>query len=251
MKASRPSSPFLNELIGFGLLLAIWAALSLFFPIYVIPSPLEIIRGLPEFLRAGLAPAILTTIMRIIIGFSIAILVGYLLAIWLYKRRFGRYLSSMLQAFQILPAITVGVILVIVFGIGHLPPIGLAFLMTLPFITLNTMQALNNANSERNEYLVSIQADRKTIYRFLLKPVLVRVTKDNLIMGFGLAIKIVIMGEFIGSQDGIGYLLNRARLVFNMKEVFFYLVILLLLTLTFQAIVNLLYNGPLRRYNYD
>jgi NitT/TauT family transport system permease protein len=251
MKASKTSSPFLDELIGFGLLVAVWALLSLFFPVYVIPSPLEIIRSLPTFLKPGLIEAIGITSFRIIVGFLLSILVGYFLAVWLYNRRLGQYLSSMLQAFQVLPAITVGVILVIIFGIGYLPPIGLTFLMTLPVITLNTIQALNSTKSELDEYLASLKADRETYYRFLLKPALLRVTKSNLLLGFGLAIKIVIMGEFIGSQDGIGYLLNRARLVFNMKEVFFYLIILLILTLFFQAIVNLLYSGPLKRYSYD
>jgi ABC-type nitrate/sulfonate/bicarbonate transport system permease component len=36
-----------------------------------------------------------------------------------------------------------------------------------------------------------------------------------------MAVKVVVLGEFIGSQDGLGYLLNHARIVFDMKEVFF------------------------------
>ena len=45
--------------------------------------------------------------------------------------------------------------------------------------------------------------------------------------------------EFIGSQDGLS-LLNKARLVFVMKEVF-YILLFILLTVLFQGLVELVY----------
>ncbi|MEA4811926.1 MAG: ABC transporter permease subunit [Anaerolineaceae bacterium] len=251
MKASRAFLPFLNELIGFGMLILLWAILSLFFPVYVIPSPLEIIKSIPEYLQPKLLEALWLSLYRVFLGFGASLFVATMLSLLLYRSKMGEWFGAMLQAFQILPAITVGVILVILFGIGSPTPIGLAFLMSLPILTLNTMQAIRSTASELSEYMDSISADTGSRFRYLLKPALVRITKSNLLLGFGLAIKIVIMGEFIGSQDGIGYLLNRARLVFNMKEVFFYLLLLLLVTLAFQGLVNLLYSGPLKRYAYD
>jgi ABC-type nitrate/sulfonate/bicarbonate transport system permease component len=58
------------------------------------------------------------------------------------------------------------------------------------------------------------------------------------------------MGEFIGSQDGLGYLLNVARNTFNMKEVFFYLAALLVFTLLYQSVLSLLSTTLFRKYYY-
>ena len=72
----------------------------------------------------------------------------------------------------------------------------------------------------------------------------------TLSIGFGLAVKLVILGEFIGAQDGIGYLLNVARIYFNMKEVFFYLSLVLVAAALFQAAQGLLFTLCLRKYFY-
>jgi len=57
----------------------------------------------------------------------------------------------------------------------------------------------------------------------------------------GLGLKVVVLGEFIGSQDGLGYLLNVAKIYFQMDKVFFYLIILLLFMVIFELVVNLFF----------
>lgn len=251
MKASRKSStPFLNELTGFGLLILIWAVLSLFFPVYIIPSPIEVLKASPQFIKPIFASAIGTTLLRILIGFGLSMLFGNALAILFSGTRLANQLSALVQAFQVIPAITIGVILVIVFGVGSKPPILLITLMTLPLIFMNTLQALKFPDQRLVEYLDSINADKKLRFSVMMKPQIISVTRNNLILGFSLASKIAVTGEFIGSQDGLGYLLNKARLVFAMKEVFFYILFFIILTLVFQGIVELIYASSLRKYTY-
>ncbi len=157
----------------------------------------------------------------------------------------------MVQAFQVIPAVTVGVILVIIFGIGSAPPMALITLMTLPLIFMNTLQALKFPDPKQVEYLDSIKADRKLRFSTIMKPPqIIKITRINLILGFSMASKIAVTGEFIGSQDGLGYLLNKARLVFAMKEVFFYILLFILLTVLFQGLVELVYAIFLRKYTY-
>jgi len=98
------------------------------------------------------------------------------------------------------------------------------------------------------EYLISIGAQKKDFTKYLYLPALIPTLLSNLSIGMGLSLKVVLMGEFIGSQDGLGYLLNAARMTFNMKEVFFYLVVLLLFTLLFQASLSIIANTVLRKY---
>ncbi len=251
MKATRRSStPFLNELVGLGLLIILWAVLSLFFPVYIIPSPTEVLSSLPEILNNQFFPALGITLWRIFVGFSISIFIGTVLAALLSNTKLSDPVSAMVQAFQVIPAVTVGVILVIIFGIGSASPIVLITLMTLPLIFMNTLQALKFPDPKQVEYLDSIKADQKLRFSTLMKPQILKITRTNLILGFSMASKIAITGEFIGSQDGLGYLLNRARLVFAMKEVFFYILLFILLTVVFQGLVEMVFVTFLRKYTY-
>jgi ABC-type nitrate/sulfonate/bicarbonate transport system permease component len=61
---------------------------------------------------------------------------------------------------------------------------------------------------------------------------------------------VVVLGEFIGAQNGLGYLLNRARITFDMQEVFFYLLVLLSFTLVFQAAQSAFFSLFLQKYFY-
>jgi NitT/TauT family transport system permease protein len=98
--------------------------------------------------------------------------------------------------------------------------------------------------------LLSIHAGRLAFFQYVDLPALIPVFRSNLSAGFGLAVKIVVMGEFIGSQDGIGFLLNQARLILDMKGVFFYLVFLLIFTLIFQAIHAAVFNRFFQKYEF-
>ena len=108
MKATRRSStPFLNELAGFGLLMFAGGRAS--FPVYIIPSPASSAkpaRVLISFCRVRYY------LWRILLVFRFD-LIGTALAL-LSNTKLSDPVSAMVQAFQVIPAVTVGVILVIV-----------------------------------------------------------------------------------------------------------------------------------------
>ena len=60
----------------------------------------------------------------------------------------------------------------------------------------------------------------------------------------------VILGEFIGAQEGIGYLLNVAAIHFDMKTVLFYLAVILLLSALFEIAQNFMFAVFLKKYFY-
>ena len=88
------------------------------------------------------------------------------------------------------------------------------------------------------------------MFKLVYLPALIPVLQSNLSLGMSLAVKVVVLGEFIGAQDGLGYLLNRARITLNMQEVFLYMVILLVFTLVFQAAQSLIFSLFLEKYFY-
>jgi NitT/TauT family transport system permease protein len=120
----------------------------------------------------------------------------------------------------------------------------------LPTLAVNTLNGLQKRNEKLEEYLISIRSKKSAIFSNVYLPILVPVIQSNLSLGMGLAAKVVVLGEFIGAQDGLGYLLNNARIFINMKEVFFYLLILLVFSLLFQAAQSILFSVFFRKYYY-
>ncbi|GAP21460.1 ABC transporter permease [Leptolinea tardivitalis] len=239
-----------NEGFAFLLFLGVWSIISIFYPVYVIPSPLAVISAFPGFLPDEFLHHLTVTACRIGVGFGVSFFVGSFIGILAFARKWEAPVNALMAALNILPGMILGVIFLLIFGIGHLTPIALVLFLTLPTLTINTINNLSKRDVTLEQYLVSLGAKQKHILRYLYLPALVPTLLSNLSIGMGLAIKVVLMGEFIGSQDGIGYLLNAARIYFNMKEVFFYLILLLVFTLIYQGILTLLANTVLRKYFY-
>ncbi len=239
-----------NELVAFLLFMGLWSFTALFYPVYIIPSPLAVATSYPAFLPQGFLHHLAVSGFRILIGFGLSISVGVLLGILVFTKKWAMTVNALMSALNVLPGMVLGVIFLLVFGIGDATPIALVAILTLPTITINTVNGLTKRDTALEQYLTSIGAQKSHFVKYLYLPALVPTLLSNLSIGMGLGIKVVLMGEFIGSQDGLGYLLNTARMTFDMKEVFFYLVLLLLFTLIYQAGLSLLSSSILRRYFY-
>ncbi len=85
--------------------------------------------------------------------------------------------------------------------------------------------------------------------RYLYVPPLIPPFQSNLSLGFGLGIKVVVLGEFIG-KGGLGYLLNVAMIQFAMSAVLVYLWVILLIMALFEAAQSLLFELFLGKYFY-
>lgn len=251
MKISRTfTSSLLNEAIGIMITTAVWQVASLFYPAYIIPSPALVLTNISTFLPQDFSSHLYATIYRVFAGFLMAFVIGTLIGTTASVSGQQKPVNSIMVALQVIPGTILGVIFLLMFGIGSATPILLVTFITLPILVINTVNGLSKRNIAQEQYLVSIKASRWQMIRYSYLPSLVSVLQSNSSLGMSMAVKVVILGEFIGSQNGLGYLLNNARIVFNMKEVFFYLMILMAFTILFQAAQSLFFSFSLRKYFY-
>ncbi len=251
MKTSRIFiSALLTEAVGILVILVIWGGVSTFYPPYIIPSPVETLKGISSELPVGLSGHLAVTLYRILTGFLIAFLLGTFGGILSMLARADKPVNSLMVALQVVPGTILGVIFLLMFGIGSATPILLVAFLTLPTLAINTTNGISKRNTGTENYLHSIKASKWQIIRYSYLPALVPVIQSNLSLGISMAVKVVVLGEFIGSQDGLGYLLNRARIIFNMQEVFFYLLLLMAFSLAFQAIQSLVFTVSLKKFAY-
>lgn len=250
----KPTAHFISSLteeaVGVGLILILWSAAAMFFPAYIIPSPGAVLAEAGTRLPPDLPRHLGVTLLRVFTGFSLSLAVGTLLGTLAVFLRWGGQLNALMSALQVLPSMVLGVIFLLVFGIGSAAPILLITFLVLPTLAVNTYNGLQKRSLPLEEYLRTLKSKQSVLFSAVYLPALVPVLQSNLSLGLGLAVKVVVMGEFIGAQDGLGFLLNNARLFLNMTEVFFYLLLLLLATLVFQALQSLCFALFLRKYYY-
>jgi NitT/TauT family transport system permease protein len=187
---------------------------------------------------------------RVAAGFAWAFVLGSAFGVVAFLVHFSQRLNAVMLAVEVIPGTILGIILLLALGLGSAVPIALAALLTLPTIAINTANALSKKEVALEQYLRSAGGGRRDLVRYVYLPSLVPTLQSNVSLGFGLALKVVVLGEFIGSQDGIGYLLNVARIYFNMKEVFFYLCVVLVVTALFQVVQSLLFGLCFEKYFY-
>ncbi len=247
---TRSSTALQNSAIGLGLLVIAWLALTAFYPAYVVPAPAAVLRATPGYLSAEFLRQLGLTLYRTLVAFLASFALGTALGVGAYMARLGQRLNSVMLAVEVIPGTILGVIFLLLLGLGSAVPIVLATCLTLPTIAINTANALSKKEVTLEGYLRSAGGSRADLVRYLYLPTLVPTFQSNTSLGFGLALKAVILGEFIGCQDGIGYLLNVARIYFDMKQVFFYLCVVLLVTGAFQVGQSLLFGLAFEKYFY-
>jgi NitT/TauT family transport system permease protein len=249
-RSTRFSIAARNNLVGLALLLAAWFVLSLFFPSYILPSPGQVLRAIPTFLNADFASHLGLTLQRVLIGFVLAFGFGSALGILAFILHLTEHLNSFMVALQVIPGTILGIILLLVFGVGSWTPIALVALLTLPTVAINTANALAKRDLSLEQYLLSTGASRRSLVRYLYLPALIPTIQSNLSLGFALGLKVVVLGEYIGSQDGLGYLLNVAAIRFDMQAVLAYLCVVLVISALFEIGQSLFFSLFLTKYFY-
>ncbi|MBN2546885.1 MAG: ABC transporter permease subunit [Spirochaetes bacterium] len=228
----------------------IWFILSLFFEDYLIPSPLLIFKNLKSHINSTFIQNLRITFSRLILGFFSSYLLGTAVGILTYKLKIKTTFNTFLILLEVIPGVILGVIFLLLFGIGNLVPFFMVFFLTLPLIAINTSNSLYKTNKLMEEVVVSFNGNSVDILNYIYLPGLIPTLISNLTLGFSLALKVVILGEFIGSQEGIGYLLNVSRIYFNMNEIFFYLTIMIIIMLGFQILIDFFKDLLLKKFFY-
>ncbi len=227
-----------------------WGILSLFFEPWALPSPIETLGKFDKLFTDDFIEHWKFSFFRVMAGAIISFLLGTLLAILAATFKIKKFTESLHTMGQTLPAIIVAIILILLVGTGNAVPILLIVIMTTPFIAVQTMAGLTRPSPLMELVIKSHRGSKKELVRDLYIPQLVPTMRATAILATTMAVKVCILGEFIGSENGIGFLLNVARLFLNMDEVLFYIAVILIQMFFFQIIIDLLFRCFLQKYFY-
>lgn len=207
---------------------------------FVLPPPSTVFAALVQY-RWPLFTNALHTLWMTSAGFGLSILVGLGLGLLVGSSRLlYAGLNPVLVGFNSIPKVAVVPILVIWFGVGWLPPVLTAFVISFFPIVVNVATGLATIEPETEDVLKALGASRTDI---MLKVGIPRAL-PYFFGALKVSITLAYVGSVIGEQNasnlGIGNLITRASADFNVPLIFAALVVLAILGVLLVVIVDYL-----------
>jgi NitT/TauT family transport system permease protein len=181
------------------------------YPPYVLPAPSAIAARLAD--TVGLLGAhMVVTVGEIVGGFVLAAVVGVLLAAAIVFVPFvDRAVYPWLVVVQVIPKVALGPLLVVWLGFGFLPKVLIAFLLAFFPVMIDTIVGMKSVERDAIFLMRSMGASAARIFVALRLPHALPHVFGSLKVAITLATVGAVVGEFIGADKGLGYVLIFAN----------------------------------------
>jgi NitT/TauT family transport system permease protein len=194
-------------------LVAVWELLcrALNIPVFLIPAPSQVAWRLYEKRDLYLIHT-WTTLYETTAGFLLAVVFGILCAaIIVVIPKLRDIVMPLLLVAQLVPKVAIAPLLLIWFGYGLFPKVLVAFLVAFFPIVVNGASGLASVQPELLDLGHSLQASRwQTFWKFRIPSALPELF-SGMKVAVTLAIIGAIIGEFVGGNRGLGYLIIVAN----------------------------------------
>jgi len=232
-------------LIVFSIIIAllIWVVIVHFFdfPAFILPPPSLVWKRFIQVLGDGtLIKHFLFTLVEVLMGLTLGVFVATLLGYVLAKSpAVERLFSPYIVASQAVPVVAIAPLLVIWFGPGVFSKILICALIVFFPVLVNTVVGLHSVPQELQDLMRSLLATRWQTFRLLEVPAALPVFLGGLRIGATLAVIGAVVGEFVGADRGLGFMINRARGQYDTALVFVAVLALVFMALALYGTVVL------------
>lgn len=186
----------------------------------------------------SLLPHVGITLLETVIGFLLGTLFGTLLAIFLWaSKTAAAVLDPYLVVLNAMPKVAIGPMILVVFGPNMLAVIVMGVLISVIISTIVIFSAFLQVNENYLKVMQLFHATKYETFRHVVLPASMPTIISTLKVNVGLSWVGVIVGEFLVSSKGLGYLIISGFQVFNFTLVFLALVMIVVLaTLMYKAV---------------
>ncbi len=232
------------------LILALWEGLTHWdtIPAFILPAPEKVWQRFLLALGDGslmrnASATLLEVLAGLLVGVLLATLTGYLLA---KSRLLENLLSPYLVASQAIPIVAIAPLLVIWFGPGLFSKILICALIVFFPVLVNTVVGVRAVPEHLRDLMRSMHATPLQMARYLEVPAALPVFLGGLRIGATLSVIGAVVGEFVGADRGLGFLINVGRGQFDTALVFVAVFALVAMALGLYGLVLLLEKRLLR-----
>ncbi len=208
-------------------------------PKIVLPAPSAVALALWNGMQGDFLKHFGITFYETIAGFVLGSATGLVLGALISQfRLLERTLYPYIVAFQTLPKVAIAPIIVIWFGYGVTSKIVITATIAFFPLLANTIVGLRSAPQEQIELMVAFTATRWQVFRLARLPQALPYIFVGLDVAIVLSVIGAIVGEFVGAQAGLGYLILQKNFNMDMAGVFAILIVLSGMGIGLHLLVN-------------
>lgn len=208
----------------------------------IFSSPLKIIHLFIENLSDGtLMVHISYTLFETVLGFIIGTVLGTILAAILWWSTFlSKVVDPYLVILNAMPKVALGPILIVALGPGMISIITMGAIISVIISTIVIYTSFENVDTNYLKVLQTFNATRFQMFKEAVLPASFSTIISTLKVNVGLSWVGVIVGEFLVSSQGLGYLIIYGFQVFNFNLVLMSLLIIAIFATIMYQLVELL-----------
>ena len=223
---------------------AVWQLIVLIgnYPAFILPAPgqvwTELLRALQTTAFWGhIGVTFSEVLIGLLIGAALALALGYALA---KSTVLNSILSPLIVASQAVPIVAIAPLLAIWFGYGLAPKIVTSVLIVFFPILINVVAGLRSIEPNLRDLMRSLHATRRQMFVKLEIPAALPMILSGLKVGATLSVIGAIVGEFVNSDQGLGFLIKQGNGEYNTARTFVALIALMMMALAMYGGVAVL-----------
>ena len=238
---------------SFILLLVLWTIFTNDgqIPSFIFPTPQDVWQ---KFIILAKNGTILTHIwatlsevlLGLLIGMFAATIIGYLIA---KNPSLESFLSPLIVISQAIPTVAIAPLLIIWFGSGLISKIIICALIVFFPILTNTIVGIRSVPSDLFDLMESLKANAWQKFKLLEFPGALPIYLGGVKVGATFSVIGAVVGEFVGANKGLGFLVNVGKGSFDTSMVFVAVFLLIAMALSLYGIVTLIEKALLQWKN--
>jgi NitT/TauT family transport system permease protein len=225
------ASNYMRPVVLLVVLVVLWSSSIRVFriPAYQIPAPGDVLIALiqegPDLLSQAWP-----TLSATLYGFFLSAVIGIPVAMLIAgSRTVESYVYPLLVFSQSIPKVAVAPLFVVWFGFGLLPKVLCAFLLGFFPVVVSAVQGFKSVDPDMLDLARAMEASRLQSFRIVSLPYAMPAIFAGLKVSVTLAVVGTVVGEFVGANTGLGYVLQRSIGNFELPTMFAALLLLALL----------------------
>lgn len=213
----------LTQILIFIIFITIWQILANkeLINTFIFSSPKKVLDCIINLhIKGNLYNNILVTVWETIFSFTLGTLIGLIIASIMWWNKFvAKVVDPYLTIINSLPKVALGPIIIIWAGAGMKSIILMALLISVVVTIISVYQGFIETDPIKIKLMKSLGANKLQIYTKLILPCSIPNIISALKINVSMSLIGVIMGEFLVSKEGIGYLIMYGSQVFNLDLV--------------------------------
>lgn len=220
----------------------LWEAAVRVFSIqtFILPAPSRVLATLSNDNYKWLANTGVTA-LEIFGGYALALVLGILCALlFITSRRLMLLAFPLLVTLNMIPKVAMGPLVIVWFSYGIGPNILITFSLCFFPILLTTIRGLNETEPDLLNLVRALKGSRWQLFRYIQLPGSLPYVFSGMKVATILAVAGAVVGEFIASDKGLGYLMIQVQASLDTAAVFMAVLIITALGVLLYLLVLLL-----------